>query len=90
MKKIVDPFTAYLPHLDLHAEISSISAFLINDFINDNVKMKNEKVIIIHGKGSGVLKNTTKKVLFNNKNVSKFYIDGFNDGQTIVELKIEK
>ena len=37
-----------LPTLDLHGETKEISTVLINDFIEDNYKMKNKKVIIIH------------------------------------------
>lgn len=87
MKRIwVDPFTANLPTLDLHGEVSSLAPSLINTFIRDNIKSGNNKVIIIHGKGSGVIKKTTQEVLKKNKQVTRFYIDGTNDGMTVVEL----
>lgn len=90
MKRPFDPFTAYLPHLDLHGETVESAIFLINSFINDNIKLKNEKVIIIHGRSTGILKKTTQDTLKNNKNIKKFNIDPLNDGQTIVELKIKQ
>ena len=87
MKKIlVDPFTVNLPTLDLHGEISTLAPNLINTFINDSYKMHYPKVVIIHGKGSGIIKKTTQEVLKKNKQVTRFYIDGSNDGMTIVEL----
>ena len=45
------------------------------------------KIVIVHGKGTGTLRKTSHELLSKNKNVSKYYIDGLNDGQTIVELK---
>ena len=76
-----------LPTLDLHGEYSDIAKVLINTFINENVKLKNEFIAIIHGKGTGVLKQTTKEVLKHNKNVLDFKLYWFNDGMTIVKLK---
>lgn len=61
---------------------------IINSFIKDNIKLKNKKIIIIHGKGQGILKKTTHELLKKNKKVNKYYIDGLNDGETIVELNI--
>lgn len=88
MNKIIkDPFTINLPHLDIHGESSFTCIAPINQFIQDNLKLKNQKIIIIHGKGKGILKKKTHELLKRNKNVSKYYIDGMNDGQTIIELK---
>ena len=55
MRKIIDPFTDYLPHLDLHGETTATIVYLVESFIKDNIKLKNAKVVIIHGKGSGAL-----------------------------------
>ena len=89
MNKVIrDPFTYNLPHLDIHGETSATCICLINNFINDNIKLKNPKIIIVHGKGTGVLKHTTHELLAKNKSIKKYYIDGLNDGQTIIELNI--
>lgn len=72
--------------LDLHGETREIARILIEEFIRDSIKMGEEKVKIIHGIGTGVLKKEVQKVLKNNKNVEKSYIDFFNIGQTIVIL----
>ena len=77
----------YLPNLDLHGIDREYAAILINDFIRDNYIMKNEKVIIIHGNGTGIIRNTTQSVLRKNKYVDHFKIDNFNVGMTIVYLK---
>lgn len=88
MSKITynNPFTSRYPQLDIHGETSLTCIAVINSFIKDNVKLKKKHIIIIHGKGSGILKKATHEYLRKNKYVQKYYIDGMNDGQTIVEL----
>lgn len=88
MNRIInDPFTARFPRIDIHGETSATCVAVINKFINENLKLKNKNIIIIHGKGTGILRKATHELLKKNKNVSKYYLDGLNDGQTIVELK---
>ncbi len=86
-RKIIDPFIDPLPHLDIHGETSATCVAVINAFIKDNLKLNKMKIVVIHGKGTGTLKKATHELLKRNKNVSKYYIDGMNDGQTIIELK---
>ena len=76
--------------LDLHGESSDISKVLIEEFIEDNFKMKNKQIIIIHGLGTKKLLHTTQEVLKNNKYVEEYKLDNFNSGQTIVKLKVKK
>lgn len=76
-----------IPTIDLHGEYVDIARLYINDFINDNIKLKNEYIGIIHGKGTGKLKELTKEVLKNNKNVLEYKICYFNDGMTLVKLR---
>lgn len=81
-------FTNNLPSLDLHGETRDTARVLINDFIRDNIKMKNKEILIIHGIGTGALKEETKEVLKHNKEVLEYGIDFMNEGSTIVRLKI--
>lgn len=78
------------PKRDIHGETTDTCVFVINDFINDNYKMKNKYVLIIHGKGSGALKKKTHEVLRNNKLVENFELDVMNLGQTVVKIKEKK
>lgn len=87
-KTIRNPFTCRFPQIDIHGETSSTCIAVIKSFINDNIKLKNKNIIIIHGKGTGILKKATHEYLKTCKNVKKYYIDGLNDGQTIIELDI--
>ena len=81
-------FTQNLPSIDLHGFDCEYANIKINEFIHDNVIMKNEIVVIIHGIGSGKIKEQTHKTLRQNKNVLDFKLFYNNVGTTIVKLKI--
>lgn len=74
------------PTLDLHGLDRDYAKILVNDFIRDQVKLKKEKIIIVHGNGTGIIKKTVQEVLKKNKMVKEFKIDHFNSGMTIVTL----
>ena len=88
MKKLIDPFTVYLPHLDLHGEVSDSVKFLVDTFVKDNYLLGKNKIVIIHGRSGGVLRKEVQRVLKMNEYVKNFYVDSVNDGQTIVEIKV--
>ena len=75
-----------LPSLDLHGIDRDYAKILINDFIKDNYNIKNTKVIIIHGIGTGIIRKTTQEVLKRNKLVEEYKIDNFNPGMTVVNI----
>lgn len=81
-------FIDNLPKIDLHSLDREISRFLINDFIKDNIKLKHQFIVIIHGNGSGILKRTTSEVLKQNKNVIEYKTFYNNTGCTIAKIKI--
>ncbi|MBE6149818.1 MAG: hypothetical protein E7170_03755 [Firmicutes bacterium] len=83
-------FIENLPKLDLHGYDRETARVVINDFINDNYKIKNEFLNIVHGIGSGILKNTTLETLKKNKKVKDYKIYNFNVGCTIVQLDLTK
>ena len=81
------PLYSNLPTIDLHGEDRKTAEFLVKQFINDNIKLENKKFVIIHGIGTGILKKQVHEVLKKDKRIDKYYIDFFNVGCTIVELK---
>lgn len=87
MYKRIDPFIEILPQLDVHGYTEDMVMTVVNDFINDNYKMRNRRICIIHGKGSGILKNKIHTSLKRNKLVTNYYLYIFNIGCTIIELK---
>ncbi len=76
-----------LPTLDLHGADRDFARIQINDFIRDNYQLKNQKVIIIHGNGTGIIKKTTQETLKNNKLIENYKIDNFNSGMTIATIR---
>ena len=76
-----------LPTLDLHGTDRDYARILINDFIEDNYKIKNDMVIIVHGIGTGIIRKITQNTLKRNSKVESYKIDNFNAGQTIVYIK---
>lgn len=81
-------FVDTYPKLDLHGYDRDSARVAINDFIIDNHKMKNELLTIIHGRGTGILKEETKNTLKKNPLVIDYKIHYFNEGCTIVQIKI--
>lgn len=81
-------FIDNLPKIDLHSLDRKTARVYINDFINDNVKMKNRFIVIVHGNGSGILRKTTYETLKKNKNVIEYKSFYNNTGCTIARIKI--
>lgn len=87
MNRFIDPFIYNLPTIDLHGLDRVAAKIKVEEFINDNVKLRNKKLIIIHGIGTGIIKNEVHKYLKNNKYVKDYKLYYNNIGQTIVNLK---
>ena len=78
-----------LPSIDLHGYDRDTARVAINDFINDSIKQKYELVSIIHGIGSGIIRNTVIETIKNNKKVLEYKSNYFNRGETIIKLNIK-
>lgn len=83
-------FVESLPKLDLHGYDRDTARVAILDFIHDNLKTKNELISIVHGNGTGVLRNTTHNILRKHSNVLEYKTFYNNSGCTIVKLKFDK
>lgn len=86
MRKISDPFLSLYNIIDLHGLDKESALFKVNEFISDNIKLGNYNIIIIHGKGTGILRRSVHEYLKKDKRVLEYKIDNFNDGETIVKL----
>ena len=84
--KLNDIFLDCLPKIDLHGYDRESARVRINDFIDEAYFMKYEKVVIIHGIGSGILRDCVKDVLRKNKKVSSYNVVGSNIGCTLVQI----
>ena len=75
------------PRIDLHGEEQALVYTLVKEFINEQNKIGNKEIIIIHGKSTNILTKEVHKVLKENKLVKEFYLNNWNLGETIVYLK---
>ena len=82
-------FIDNLPKIDLHGMDRETARVAINDFINENYKLKNSIFCIIHGIGSGILRQTTSDILRSNKKVLEYKTYYYNQGSTIVHILID-
>lgn len=76
------------PSIDVHGETRDTIYTVIKSFIAENIKLNNEIVVIIHGKGQGILKKEIHYYLKRMKEVKTYHLHYWNQGITIVELKI--
>lgn len=83
-----DIFLNRYPSIDLHGYDRDSSRMMVNDFVNENLFLKNEIIVIIHGIGTGIVKREVHEALRVNKNVIEYKTDNFNSGCTVVRLKI--
>ena len=79
--------TKKTPRLDLHGEEVAVVYAIVTEFINDNLKMGNKEIVIIHGKSTNILTNEVHRILKENKNVQSYALNNWNLGETIVNLK---
>jgi len=87
MKNFIDPFLYNLPHLDLHGYDRTGAMAMVKIFIDDNLRIDNKRIVIVHGKGSGILKTSVHEYLKSDKRVLDYKTNNYNDGETIVNLK---
>lgn len=85
---ISDIFLSRYPKIDLHGYDRDTARMTVNDFVAENIILKNEMIVIIHGIGSGIVRREVHEALRVNKNVLEYKIDNFNSGCTIVKLKL--
>ena len=86
--RVYDIFLERYPRIDLHGYDRDSARVATEDFINENIILKNDIIVVINGIGSGIVKNEVHELLRNNKNVLEYKTDNFNSGCTIVKLKI--
>ena len=80
-------FTDNLPSIDLHGFDRDSARVKVLEFINDNKLMKNDIICIVHGIGSGIVKEEVHNTLKKCKDVSDYKLFYNNTGCTIVKLK---
>lgn len=82
-----DPFLVIYPNIDIHGEESATADLIIKNFIKDNYNEQKEKIVIIHGKGKGILREKVHEVARKSPYVASFYLEYPNTGCTVITLK---
>lgn len=85
-----DVLTSKSPKIDVHGETYDSVSLILSQFIDDNHKLGNKYIRIVHGKGEGILKNRIHELLKINRKVENFYLNNWNIGETIIVLKLDK
>lgn len=83
-----DIFLNRYPSIDLHGFDRDSARVAVNDFVDENIFLKEDTIVIIHGIGTGIVKREVHETLRVNKNVLEYKTDNFNSGCTIVKLKL--
>lgn len=81
-----DIFMMRYPQIDLHGYDRDSARMMVNDFVRDNYNLGNEWIVIIHGKGTGIVRKEVHETLRVNKLVLEYKTDNFNDGCTVVKI----
>ncbi|MFA5407504.1 MAG: Smr/MutS family protein [Bacilli bacterium] len=88
MRKIFeDIFVKNYPTLDLHGYDRFTGRVALEDFILENSKLSNRDIAIIHGIGTGIIKDMVHNTLKSNKLVIEYKLHNFNIGMTIAKIK---
>jgi len=75
--------------IDLHGLRAEVAEQALYKFISEMIRKHSKKALIIHGKGSGVLKEVTDECLRQNGYVQKYYtapLEQGGSGATVVEF----
>ena len=82
-------FVDRYPSIDLHGYDRESARVATQDFIRKNKKLKNEVFTIVHGRGSGTVKQAVHDTLRRTKIVREYKTNYYNDGCTIVLIDLQ-
>ena len=85
--KVYDVFLDRLPKIDLHGFDRESARVMVNDFVDEAYELGYLEILIIHGIGSGIVKESTHEALSRNKKVLDFHLCGENIGCTVVQVR---
>lgn len=77
-----------LPSIDLHGLDRDTARVKVLEFIKDNKTMKNDIICIVHGVGSGTIKQEVHNTLKRSKDIKEYKLFYNNVGCTIAKIRI--
>ena len=84
--QVYNIFLDRLPKIDLHGFDKESARVMTNDFVEESISLGYNEIVIIHGIGTGAVKNSVHDTLSKNKKVLSYKLDNFNNGCTVVKL----
>ena len=84
---IYDIFLDRLPKIDLHGFDRDSARVMVNDFVDEAILMNYSQILIVHGIGSGIVKDSVHCTLAKRKDILNFHIVPGNVGCTVVRIK---
>ena len=78
-------FLDNLPKVDLHGFDKESARVMTDDFVKEAFLLNYSQIVIIHGIGTGAVKDSVQ-----NKFVENYNISPFNIGCTVVTIKHER
>ena len=85
--EVYDIFLDRLPKIDLHGFDRDSARVMTNDFVAEANFLGYREIVIVHGIGTGIVKEAVHEALARNKLVDSYRLDGRNIGCTVVKLK---
>jgi len=73
--------------IDLHGKTKAEAIEILEGFISRAIINDTSPITIIHGIGSGAVKNTVLEYLGNSKHIASYSVSAYNPGQTIAWLE---
>ena len=85
--EVYDIFLDRLPKIDLHGFDRDSARVAVNDFVDEAYVIGYLEILIIHGIGSGTVRDMVQETLRCNKKVLDFRLCSENIGCTVAKLK---
>ena len=76
-----------VPKLDLHGQDRITASIYTKEFIKDNYNLYQEKIMIVHGVGRGIIRKTVHNILRKHPLIEDYKLDIYNGGVTLIKIK---
>lgn len=79
-------YLSSIRNVDLHGMDRITAIITVDEFINDLIRLKEAKGVIIHGVGTGILRREVSNYLKYDKRIKEYKLDFMNPGCTVILL----
>lgn len=79
-------YLSSIRNVDLHGMDRITAIITVDEFINDLIRLREAKGVIIHGVGTGILRREVSNYLKYDKRIKEYKLDFMNPGCTVILL----